>query len=333
MAWRFTKVVDFHTGWWVDCNPQSLWWKTQIYAAYDGDADGRRFFAHTTLEMAHRVCFDQAEAAAATLTPVAAAPQAASNGVSPLANWAGLTAEQRGAVLDLSNPNNGFTVAAYNGGGNDTQQTLHGLAAAYDGHHYGGSFAGMPHYYGVGPNFVPVHPGLVLPNLPALQELDLWGNAITDEGARLIFGQLASNPVLQKLNLRFNAIGDASMHALFVALKTAGSALRELDLWGNAVGDEGAKQIAEALRENVALEQLNLRENRVGNAGAEALAMTLQHHNKTLVTLNLRGNDVGSAAAEMLHAATTTQRRIEIIDLRANPRAPRTGLLVRSLAV
>ena len=81
------------------------------------------------------------------------------------------------------------------------------------------------------------------------------------------------------------------------------------------------------------MEQLNLRENRVGNAGAEALAMTLQHHNKTLVTLNLRGNDVGSAAAEMLHAATTTQRRIEIIDLRANPRAPRSGLLVRSLAV
>ena len=41
MAWRFTKVVDFHTGWWVDCNPQALWWKTQIFGAYDGDTDGR----------------------------------------------------------------------------------------------------------------------------------------------------------------------------------------------------------------------------------------------------------------------------------------------------
>ena len=41
MARRFTKVVDFHTGWWVDCNPQALWWKTQIFANYDGDTDGR----------------------------------------------------------------------------------------------------------------------------------------------------------------------------------------------------------------------------------------------------------------------------------------------------
>jgi hypothetical protein len=27
--------------WWTDCNPQALWWKTQIFANYDGDTDGR----------------------------------------------------------------------------------------------------------------------------------------------------------------------------------------------------------------------------------------------------------------------------------------------------
>ena len=35
-------VVRFpHRSWWTDCNPQALWWKTQIFAAYDGDTDGR----------------------------------------------------------------------------------------------------------------------------------------------------------------------------------------------------------------------------------------------------------------------------------------------------
>ena len=42
-VWTPKQVFSNSTtgSWWTDCNPQSLWWKTQIFANYDGDTDGR----------------------------------------------------------------------------------------------------------------------------------------------------------------------------------------------------------------------------------------------------------------------------------------------------
>eukprot|EP00937_MAST-01D_sp_MAST-1D-sp2_P001176 g1176.t1 len=148
--------------------------------------------------------------------------------------------------------------------------------------------------------------------------LDLWGNSITDEGACLVFEQLAANRALVSLNMRFNGLGPASMQPMWRALRE-NQALRKLDLWGNCVGDEGARQLAGGLRENASLEVLSLRENGVGDDGAAHLAGAMRANESRLRVLNLRCNSVGKAGAEQLRAACAEGKRIERVDLRENP--------------
>ena len=44
-----------------------------------------------------------------------------------------------------------------------------------------------------------------------------------------------------------------------------------LNLWNNAIGDDGAKAIAEALKVNPVLTKLDLRWNNMGDAGEKAV--------------------------------------------------------------
>ena len=51
--------------------------------------------------------------------------------------------------------------------------------------------------------------------------------------------------------------------------------LRELDLTGNGLGDDGITRLAEALRVNRTLTALRFDRNGVGGAGLKALKMAL----------------------------------------------------------
>ena len=66
--------------------------------------------------------------------------------------------------------------------------------------------------------------------------------------------------------------------------------LEHLVLWGNTIGDAGAKALGEALRTNSTITELNLKENVIGDKGASALARALRDDNRSLRVLDLRSN-------------------------------------------
>ena len=56
----------------------------------------------------------------------------------------------------------------------------------------------------------------------------------------------------------------------------ANRALTSLNLWRDAVGSEGAKALADALRVNTVLRSLDLKGNNIGDEGALAIADALR---------------------------------------------------------
>jgi len=85
----------------------------------------------------------------------------------------------------------------------------------------------------------------------------------------------------------------------------AASALRELSLSANRIGNRGAKELAEALPTCDSLERLLLDRNRIGPAGAKALAGRLPRSNVRELVLgsHLGGNPLGFAGVEALAEA------------------------------
>ena len=80
------------------------------------------------------------------------------------------------------------------------------------------------------------------------------------------------NRVLTSVDLQVNAIGDDGAKAIAEALKVT-AVLTELSLYRNNIGDDGAKAIAEALKVNAVLTKLDLEYNNMGDAGKKRCKM------------------------------------------------------------
>jgi Ran GTPase-activating protein (RanGAP) involved in mRNA processing and transport len=172
--------------------------------------------------------------------------------------------------------------------------------------------------------------------IPTMQFLKLWNNAMGDDGARFVADMLRVNfsqtthvmetrvhtHVLQSLNLGDNQIGDEGAAALCAGLtqssdfdlitgvttKTGDHALKRLNLSGNRIGDEGAKCLGLMLGRNGTLTTLNVSNNLIGPRGAGCLCRCIvtpvvRELNKTLTDLNVWGNPVGAPGAGQLSQA------------------------------
>ena len=88
-----------------------------------------------------------------------------------------------------------------------------------------------------------------------------------------------------------------------IAQNKSGS-LRFLRLWGNGLGAEGSKCLAEALRRNNIITALDLRQNSLGDDGVEMLCDSLVE-NTHLLTILLNKNKISARGAaalfDMLH--------------------------------
>ena len=75
--------------------------------------------------------------------------------------------------------------------------------------------------------------------------------------------------------------------------------LTELDLYEQNIADEGAGEIAEALKTNNSLTTIDLRWNKITDAGAKKIAEVLKTNN-SLTTIYLGSNQIGAEGVEKI---------------------------------
>ena len=129
-------------------------------------------------------------------------------------------------------------------------------------------------------------------NDPSVKTVNFSANCVSLslEAIKMFAKILEKNQMLQQLNLSGKRIGNEGALALAGALEK-NQVLQQLNLSRNQIGNEGALALAGALEKNQVLQQLNLTWNQIGNEGALALAEALEK-NRVLTQLNLiKGND------------------------------------------
>ena len=110
--------------------------------------------------------------------------------------------------------------------------------------------------------------------------------------------------LINSLNLPGNKIGDDGAKAIAEALKE-NTSVTNLDLSSNAISDEGAKAIAEALKENTTITSLDLDENQIGAAGAKDIVDFIRRNVELLQEV----------AEEALNNIDATDKVLNINDL------------------
>lgn len=142
--------------------------------------------------------------------------------------------------------------------------------------------------------------------------MDLGSNSIGYDGTSMLAEGLMLSD-LQHLFVSRNNIGDSGAHALagilfYFSLYGKGALfnsrkLLTLDISENKIGVNGAKHIADALKENSSLTYLSMDRNEIGSTGAASLAETLRE-NQTLKTLILSSNKIESKSRSIDIAGT-----------------------------
>jgi hypothetical protein len=165
-----------------------------------------------------------------------------------------------------------------------------------------------------------------------LVSIDVSGNDLGDEGMTDLAKVLPHNATLEVLNVEDNRIGDVGARALAQALTTATSSLREVNLGGNLIGNDGASEIFRALGSSIArdddgsvvlgggrsaVSSLLLRFNAISDRGARDLASTLLD-NETLRTVDLGHNKITNRGARDLIKVITINDTLERLELGGN---------------
>jgi Ran GTPase-activating protein (RanGAP) involved in mRNA processing and transport len=131
----------------------------------------------------------------------------------------------------------------------------------------------------------------------SLKSLNLPHNNISDEGLEALAVGLSNNNNLETLNLSdnrsFSAIG---LRRLSDVIPTALN-LRELNLRGNSINDEGLQALAVGLRRHPAIAKLDLSFNTISGEGLRALAAA---ELSSLRWLNLHSNAIADEALGVL---------------------------------
>ncbi|KAL1505049.1 hypothetical protein AB1Y20_008809 [Prymnesium parvum] len=138
---------------------------------------------------------------------------------------------------------------------------------------------------------------------------------------------LALPPSVCVLSLKSCCIGGAELEQL-LPLLAANPALTALSLWGNPLGDGGARAIAASLG---SLRALNLGNTLLGSRGAQALGRAIGA-NTSLTSLNLSHNRVGRALGEAMLQGLAVNNTLCLLDLRRNALPEETQALLREEA-
>ena len=135
---------------------------------------------------------------------------------------------------------------------------------------------------------------------PTLAEFTLWSvrSALTVNGMNACLEKIFGCPQLVRLDLSCNNIGDDGAKQIADALKV-NQRLKTMSLIGNIIGDDGAIFIADALKDNHCLKMLLLSNNSICDDGAKMIADAMKV-NHSLMTLYLSDNKISSDGKEYL---------------------------------
>ncbi|XP_036419989.1 selection and upkeep of intraepithelial T-cells protein 6-like [Colossoma macropomum] len=135
-----------------------------------------------------------------------------------------------------------------------------------------------------------------------LTELNLSNNKLQDSGVKKLSEGLSTNCKLEKLRLGNCSVTDEGCAALFKALKSNSSYLRELDLNYNNLGKSAIKELSDLLKDpNCKLEKLQLFECNITDDHCDALIEALKSKpSPQLRELNLKNNNLGDSKVKIL---------------------------------
>ncbi|CAF4461137.1 unnamed protein product [Didymodactylos carnosus] len=121
------------------------------------------------------------------------------------------------------------------------------------------------------------------------RDLELNGNELTGEGARLLCDELKTNTTLMSLDLGWNkGIGDEGVQHLSNML-TVNRTLTDLRLSGTGLTDRGVELLCTSLRTNTSLERLSLDRNRFITDTSVDFLISMLRENHTLKVLIVDG--------------------------------------------
>ncbi|MYV47330.1 gala protein [Streptomyces sp. SID2888] len=166
--------------------------------------------------------------------------------------------------------------------------------------------------------------------------IDLCKQGLGAAGATRLLPVAAASPHAVHLLLGTNAIGDRGARTVADAL-VPGHGLRTLYLGCNRIGPDGVTALAEALASDETVHALWLKRNPAGDDGVRALAAMLRV-NATLRTLDLVNTGIGpDGLRALLEALTGRSRPLERLFLGGNgltaEAAPLLAALVRDAGV
>ena len=119
--------------------------------------------------------------------------------------------------------------------------------------------------------------GEVLKKHAVLEHLVLDDNCLGDTGVQDLVHAFTENHVLNKLGLGTNMIGVAGIISILPILPQ----LTQLSLGGNKFGDDGAKLLANKLKDNTSLISFSCHSCSLSHTGKQALVDSL-HQNATM---------------------------------------------------
>lgn len=144
---------------------------------------------------------------------------------------------------------------------------------------------------------------------PPLQDLNLWNNSISADGARRLASALRKNRRLETLNLGQNSLEDAGAIEVALAL-VAHPSLAALNMREAYIGDDTAPALARLLLNAPALRTLDMRNNCISDEGVARLVEGLSAPPpgggpaRMVELLDLQGNEVSRIGAELLYQFT-----------------------------
>ena len=144
----------------------------------------------------------------------------------------------------------------------------------------------------------------------SLLTLDLNGNKIGDRGATEIARALLENCTLESLDVRYNGIRDRGAAALAKSIKeNTNTALTDLMLDGNSLGDDGTYAIFDSLRRNSTLQKVSLPLTNMGRPYSRRTSRVISQalsENMNLTELDMSFNNMEEGAAEEISKGMMT---------------------------